>query len=64
MGKYRTVAAWTAAARGVEEAGPHALKCVHAGSCKETCPMQINIPQIIHEAKKRYLKPGLSKLTR
>jgi len=26
--------------------------------------MQINIPQIIHEAKKRYLKPGLSKLTR
>jgi len=39
---------WTAVTRGVEEAGPHALKCVHAGNCKEVCPMQINIPQIIH----------------
>ena len=47
---------WTAVTRGVEEAGPHALKCVHAGNCKEVCPMQINIPQIIHEVKKRYLK--------
>jgi L-lactate dehydrogenase complex protein LldG len=42
--------------RGIEEAGPHALKCVHAGNCKEACPMEIDIPQIIHEVKRRYLK--------
>ena len=47
---------WTAVTRGIEEAGPHALKCVHAGNCKEVCPMEIDIPQIIQEVKRRYLK--------
>jgi L-lactate dehydrogenase complex protein LldG len=51
--------------RGIEAAGPHALKCVHAGNCKEVCPMEIVIPQIIQEVKKkRYLKIALSKPTR
>jgi len=50
--------------RGIEVAGPHALKCVHAGNCREVCPMEIDIPQIIHEVKKRYLKIALSKPTR
>jgi L-lactate dehydrogenase complex protein LldG len=44
--------------RGIEVAGPHALS-VHAGNCKEVCPMEIDIPQIIHEVKKRYLKIAL-----
>ena len=47
---------WTAVTRGIEAAGPHALKCVHAGNCKEVCPMDINMPQVIHEIKNRYLK--------
>ncbi|MEM0463076.1 lactate utilization protein B [Pyrobaculum sp.] len=52
---------WTAVTRGIEEAGPHALKCVHAGNCKEVCPMGIDIPGVIHEVKKRYLSPTGSK---
>ncbi|ABL88505.1 protein of unknown function DUF162 [Pyrobaculum islandicum DSM 4184] len=47
---------WTAITRGIEEAGPHALKCAHAGNCKEVCPMEIDIPKIIQEIKMRYLK--------
>jgi len=49
--------------KGIEEAGPHALKCVHAGNCKEVCPVGIDIPQVIHEVRKRYLK-NRSKPTR
>ncbi|ABL88511.1 protein of unknown function DUF162 [Pyrobaculum islandicum DSM 4184] len=47
---------WTAITRGIEEAGPHALKCAHAGNCKEVCPMEIDIPKIIQEIKMRYMK--------
>jgi L-lactate dehydrogenase complex protein LldG len=47
---------WTAVTRGIDEAGPHALKCVHAGNCKEVCPMGIDIPKVIHEIRARYLK--------
>jgi Uncharacterized conserved protein containing a ferredoxin-like domain len=47
---------WTAVTRGIETAGPHALKCVHAGNCKEVCPMDIDMPQVIHEIRSRYLK--------
>jgi Uncharacterized conserved protein containing a ferredoxin-like domain len=54
---------WTAVTKGIEEAGPHALKCVHAGNCKEVCPVGIDIPQVIHEVRKRYLK-NRSKPTR
>jgi len=54
---------WTAVTRGIEAAGPHALKCVHAGNCKEVCPVGIDIPQVIHEVRKRYLK-NFSKPTR
>ena len=50
--------------RGIEAAGPHALKCVHAGNCREVCPVDIDIPQVIQEVKKRYLKIALSKPTR
>jgi L-lactate dehydrogenase complex protein LldG len=49
---------------GNEAAGPYALKCVHAGNCKEVCPVDIDIPQVIQEVKKRYLKIALSKPTR
>jgi L-lactate dehydrogenase complex protein LldG len=31
--------------RGIEAAGPHALKCVHAGNCKKVSPMDIDIPR-------------------
>ena len=54
---------WTAVTRGIEAAGPHALKCVQAGNCKEVCPVGIDIPQVIHEVRKRYLK-NFSKPTR
>jgi L-lactate dehydrogenase complex protein LldG len=47
---------WTAVTRGIEAAGPHALKCVHAGNCKEVCPMDIDMPHVIHEIRSRYLK--------
>lgn len=47
---------WTAITRGVEEAGRHALKCVHAGNCKSVCPMNIDIPRIIHEIRARFLR--------
>ena len=50
--------------RGIEAACPHALKCVHACNCKEACPVDIDIPQVIQEVKKRYLKIALSKPTR
>jgi L-lactate utilization protein LutB len=33
--------------RGIEAAGPHAPKCVHAGNCKEVSPTDIDIPQVI-----------------
>nr|WP_245522000.1 lactate utilization protein B [Pyrobaculum neutrophilum] len=47
---------WTAVTRGLDAAGPHALKCAHAGNCKEVCPMGIDIPKVIHEIRARYLK--------
>lgn len=47
---------WTAVTRGIEEAGPHALKCVHAGNCREVCPMSIDIPKVIHAIRARYLR--------
>ncbi|MEM1598500.1 MAG: lactate utilization protein B [Pyrobaculum sp.] len=47
---------WTAVTRGIKEAGPHALKCVHAGNCREVCPMGIDIPKVIHAVRARYLK--------
>jgi L-lactate dehydrogenase complex protein LldG len=50
--------------RRIEAAGPHAPKCVHAGNCRDVCPMEIDIPQVIQEVKKRYLKIALSKPTR
>ncbi len=30
--------------RGIEAAGPRALRCVHAGNCKEVCPVDIDPP--------------------
>lgn len=38
--------------RRIEAAGPHAPKCVHAGNCREVSPMEICIPQVIHEVKR------------
>ncbi|MEZ0318567.1 MAG: lactate utilization protein B [Pyrobaculum sp.] len=47
---------WTAITRGIKEAGPHALKCVHAGNCREVCPMGIDIPKVIHAVRSKFLK--------
>ncbi|MGC8582178.1 MAG: LUD domain-containing protein [Thermoproteus sp.] len=46
---------WLAITRGIEAAGPSAVKCAHAGNCREVCPMKINIPEIIHYIKSSYL---------
>lgn len=50
---------WTAVTRGINEAGPHALKCVHAGNCEAVCPMGIKIPEVIQAIKARYLNSNL-----
>ena len=47
---------WTAVVYGIEKAGPHAMLCMHAGTCREACPMKINIPEIIQGIKARYIK--------
>jgi L-lactate dehydrogenase complex protein LldG len=49
---------WNAVIHGVtdEKVGKTALLCVHAGGCKESCPMKINIPEVIHYIKASYLK--------
>lgn len=47
---------WTAVTKGIEAAGPHALLCMHAGTCREVCPMKIDIPEVIQEIKARYIK--------
>jgi len=39
-----------------EKVGKTALLCVHVGGCKESCPMKINIPEVIHYIKASYLK--------
>ena len=47
---------WTAIVYGIEKAGPHAMLCMHAGTCREACPMKINIPEIIQGIKARYVR--------
>ena len=51
---------WTAITMGIDKAGPHAMLCTHAGTCREVCPMKINIPDIIKAIKERYVKQALS----
>jgi L-lactate dehydrogenase complex protein LldG len=47
---------WTNIVKGTREAGKHALICMHAGNCREVCPMNIDITNIIQEIKNRYTK--------
>lgn len=47
---------WLAITKGVNVAGPAAMKCAHAGNCKEVCPMRIDIPKVIHYVKTQYLR--------
>ncbi len=49
---------WNAVIHGLnnKNVGKTAMLCVHAGGCKESCPMKINIPEIIHYIKTSYLK--------
>ncbi len=46
---------WSAVIHGVEKAGPHAVLCVHAGTCREVCPMGINIPEVINWVRMQYV---------
>ncbi len=47
---------WSAVIHGVEKAGPHAVLCVHAGTCREVCPMGgINIPEVINWVRTQYV---------
>jgi len=52
---------WTSVVRGIRDAGPHALLCMHAGNCREVCPMGINITGVIQELKARYSRVNPSR---
>ncbi len=47
---------WLAITKGLLAAGPAAMKCAHAGNCREVCPMQINIPEVIRYIKTQYVR--------
>ncbi|KUO90097.1 MAG: lactate utilization protein B [Thermocladium sp.] len=47
---------WSAVINGVEKAGRHAVLCTHAGTCREVCPMKINIPDVIHWIRTEYMR--------
>nr|KJR74149.1 MAG: (Fe-S)-binding protein [Thermoproteus sp. AZ2] len=47
---------WLAVTRGVAAAGPSSVKCLHAGNCREVCPMGINIPEVIAYIKRKYVE--------
>jgi len=48
--------AWSSIIYGVEKAGKHAVLCAHAGNCKDVCPMEINLPEVIRRIKVDYLR--------
>ncbi|MDA8441976.1 MAG: LUD domain-containing protein [Peptococcaceae bacterium] len=54
---------WTAfVAGGMEKAAPLAYTCLRCGRCVERCPMQINIPAMVGELRKRIVNgEGLGK---
>jgi L-lactate dehydrogenase complex protein LldG len=53
--------AWLQVTRGVEEAGPLSMLCIHAGNCREVCPLHIDIPSIMQMIKSRYTSSVLKR---
>ncbi|GAY25534.1 protein of unknown function DUF162, partial [Desulfurococcaceae archaeon AG1] len=46
---------------GIEEAGPLSMLCIHAGNCREVCPLHIDIPNIMQRIKAEYIRKTLNK---
>jgi L-lactate dehydrogenase complex protein LldG len=52
---------WLYITRGIEEAGPLSMLCIHAGNCREVCPLHIDIPNIMQRIKAEYIRKTLNK---
>ena len=52
---------WLYITRGIEEAGPLSMLCIHAGNCREVCPLHIDIPNMMQRIKAEYIRKTLSK---
>ena len=46
---------WIYITRGIDEAGPLSMLCMHAGNCVEVCPLSIDLPSIIQRIKSMYV---------
>jgi len=47
---------WLYITEGIEVAGPLSMLCVHAGNCREVCPLHIDIPNIMQRIKAEYVR--------
>ncbi len=52
---------WLYITKGLEEAGPLSMLCIHAGNCREVCPLHIDIPSVMQRIKAEYVKKVLAK---
>ena len=50
---------WLYITRGLEHAGPLSMLCIHAGNCREVCPLHIDIPSIMQRIKAEYVRKTL-----
>ncbi len=46
--------AWTYITEGIRAAGPLSTACTLMGRCREACPVGIDIPRLVREARSRY----------
>ncbi|MDT7887772.1 MAG: lactate utilization protein B [Desulfurococcales archaeon] len=51
---------WLYVTEGLERAGLLSMLCIHAGNCREVCPLHIDIPNIMQRIKAEYIR-SLSK---
>jgi len=47
---------WLYITEGIDVAGPLSMLCVHAGNCREVCPLHIDIPNIMQRIKAEYIR--------
>lgn len=48
--------AWLYITEGLVRAGPLSMLCIHAGNCREVCPLHIDIPNIMQRIKAEYIR--------
>ena len=52
-------AVWTAFTESLEAAAPLAFSCTLCGRCREACPLEIDVPRMILELRRRCAERGL-----